>query len=151
VKAYEEFALKSSSLRSPVCPQTFRRQGVHTGENCYNENMETKFHGNGIMEITDNTIIIKGIDDIVDLLSAHNCSSIILQKENMADDFFDLSTGIAGEILQKFSTYRKRLAIIGDFENIHSKSLKDFIYESNKTKQVLFVKTQEAALKIFKQ
>ncbi|MCK7528774.1 MAG: DUF4180 domain-containing protein [Ignavibacteriales bacterium] len=33
-------------------------------------------------------------------------------------DFFDLKTGIAGEILQKFSTYNVRLAILGDFQNI---------------------------------
>jgi hypothetical protein len=43
------------------------------------------------------------------------------------------------------------MAIIGDFENIKSKTLKDFIYESNKTKQIIFVKTIEEALKIFKE
>jgi hypothetical protein len=41
------------------------------------------------------------------------------------------------------------MAIIWDFENIKSKSLKDFIYESNKTGQIIFVKTLEEALKIF--
>ena len=111
--------------------------------------METKFHGDDVVEIIDDTIIIKGIDDVFGLF-INNCSSIILKKENMADDFFDLSTGLAGEILQKFSTYRKRLAIIGDYEHIISKSLRDFIYESNRTKQILFVKTKEEALEIFK-
>jgi hypothetical protein len=108
--------------------------------------METKFHGNDIVEIIDDTLIIKGIDDALGLLCESNCSSIILRKENFAEEFFDLSTGIAGEILQKFSTYRKRLAIVGDYENIPSKALKDFIYESNKTKQILFVRTTEAAV-----
>jgi hypothetical protein len=112
--------------------------------------METKFYGNDIVEIIDDNNILKEIDDVFGLLFANNCSSIILKKENMGDKFFDLSTGIAGEILQKFSNYRKRLAIIGSYEDIKSKSLKDFIYESNKTKQVIFVKTKEEALKIFK-
>ena len=111
--------------------------------------METKFHGNDIVEIIDDSIIIKGIDDVFEVLFSNNCSSIILKKENITEDFFDLATGLAGEILQKFSNYRKRLAILGDFENIKSTALKDFIYESNKTKQILFVKTSEEALALF--
>ena len=102
--------------------------------------MEIKSHGNGIIEI---------IDDILSLLYGNTYSTILLKKENISADFFDLSTGMAGEILQKFSNYRKRLAILGDYANIHSKALKDFIYESNATKQILFVKTKEEALKIF--
>jgi hypothetical protein len=112
-------------------------------------NMETKFHGKDIVEIIDDNVIIKEIDDVLGLLFVNNCSGIILKKENMTEKFFDLSTGIAGEILQKFSNYRKRLAILGDYEDIKSGALKDFIYESNKTKQILFVKTAEEAIRIF--
>jgi hypothetical protein len=112
--------------------------------------MEIKSHENGIMEIIDDDVIIKDVGYVLSLLfSIEGCSAIILKKENIVKDFFDLSTGIAGEILQKFSNYRTRMAIIGNFENIKSKSLKDFIYESNKTKQIIFVKTLEEALKIF--
>jgi hypothetical protein len=112
--------------------------------------MEIKPYGNGIMEIIDDNIIIKDADDVLSLLfSIKGCSAIILKKENIVKDFFTLSTGVAGEMLQKFSNYRKRMAIIGNFEDIKSKSLKDFIYESNKTKQIIFVKTLEEALKIF--
>ena len=56
---------------------------------------------------------------------------------------------ISNEILQKFSTYNMQLAIVGDFENLQSKSLRDFIYESNKTGRILFVKTFEEALSMF--
>lgn len=55
---------------------------------------------------------------------------------------------MAGEILQKFSTYRVRLAIIGDFSTITSKSLRDFIYESNQGKQVNFVASLNDALNV---
>jgi hypothetical protein len=111
--------------------------------------METKFYENGIVEFIDDKIIIKEIDDVFSLFFINNCSAIILKKENIVEDFYNLSTGIAGEILQKFSNYHMKMAIIGDFENIKSKSLKDFIYESNKRKQIVFVKTLEEALKIF--
>jgi hypothetical protein len=113
--------------------------------------METKFYGNGIVEIIDDNVLIKEPDDVFELFFIDGCwcSAIIIRKENITDDFFDLPTGIAGEILQKFSNYNIRLAITGDYANINSKSLKDFIYESNKTKRILFVKTIEEALVIF--
>jgi hypothetical protein len=111
--------------------------------------VETKLHGADIMELTDGTMLIGEIDDVFGLLFANKCSALIVRKENIIHDFFDLSTGIAGAILQKFSNYNKRLAIVGDFEQIKSKPLQDFIYESNRTKQILFVKTTEEALHIF--
>ena len=111
--------------------------------------METKFHGVGIVEIIDDNLLIKEADDVFGLFWINDCSTILLKKEYFVDDFFNLSTGIAGEILQKFSTYRIRMAIIGDFDNVTSKSLRDFIYESNKAGQILFVKTLEEALKRF--
>jgi hypothetical protein len=111
--------------------------------------MEVKMHENNIAEIIDDKIILKEAADVLDLFFGNNCSTIMLKKENIIEHFFNLSTGIAGEILQKVSNYRKRLAIIGDFENVESKALRDFMYESNRTKQILFVKTKEEALKIF--
>jgi hypothetical protein len=113
--------------------------------------METNFYDNDIMEIIDDNIVIKEADDVFSLFSINKCSTIILKRENIVNNFFDLSTGIAGEILQKFSNYNKKMAIIGNFDDIKSKSLKDFIYESNKKKQIIFVKTIEEALKIFKE
>jgi hypothetical protein len=69
-----------------------------------------------------------------------------VHEKNIHPDFFDLKTKIAGEILQKFSTYRVRLVIVGNFLNYESKSLKDFIFESNKGKAVNFLSTLEEAL-----
>jgi hypothetical protein len=111
--------------------------------------VETKLHGAGIMELTDGALLPQEIDDVFGLLFMRRCSALIVRKEHIADAFFDLSTGIAGAVLQKFSNYRKRLAIVGDFEHIESKPLQDFIYESNRTKQILFVKTIEDALDVF--
>ncbi|GAB4041270.1 DUF4180 domain-containing protein [Spirosoma jeollabukense] len=72
--------------------------------------------------------------------------SIILHEKNIIPDFFDLKTGMAGEILQKFSTYRMRLAIVGDFSKYTSKSINDFMFESNKARQINFVKSLADAL-----
>jgi len=112
--------------------------------------MEIIYYGNDIIEIISKDILIKETNDIFNLFSINKCSTIIVKKENIIDEFYDLSTGITGEILQIFSNYKKRMAIVGDFENIKSKVLNDFIYESNKTKQIIFVKNIEKAIEIFK-
>jgi hypothetical protein len=53
---------------------------------------------------------------------------------------------MAGEILQKFSTYRVRLAVVGDISKYTSKSLAQFIFESNNDRQVNFVNSTTEAL-----
>lgn len=102
-----------------------------------------------IAEIISDVIVINKIEDGVDLvgnLYYQGFDKIIIHEKNITPDFFDLKSGIAGEILQKFSTYRIRLAIVGDFSKFTSKSLKDFIYESNKGRQVNFVLTCSEAI-----
>lgn len=73
-------------------------------------------------------------------------SSIVLDKRLICEDFFILSTGLAGEILQKFINYHMRAAIYGDYSRYTSKPLKDFIYESNQGKDFFFVATREEAI-----
>lgn len=72
--------------------------------------------------------------------------NIVMDKRLIAEDFFILSTGLAGEILQKYTNYDGRIAIYGDFSRYTSKPLKDFIYESNQGKDVFFVATEEEAV-----
>lgn len=71
---------------------------------------------------------------------------IALDKKILCSDFFVLSTGIAGEILQKFVNYHVKAAIYGDYSRYTSKPLKDFIYESNRGKDFFFVPTREEAV-----
>ncbi|MDE6613319.1 MAG: DUF4180 domain-containing protein, partial [Clostridia bacterium] len=73
---------------------------------------------------------------------------VVIDKKLIIEDFFILSTGLAGEILQKFINYGGRIAIFGDYSHYTSKPLKDFIYESNRGKNVFFVATEEEAVDI---
>lgn len=72
--------------------------------------------------------------------------NIVIDKKLVAEDFFILSTGLAGEILQKFINYGGRIAIYGDYSRYTSKPLKDFIYESNKGKDVFFASSEDEAV-----
>lgn len=48
--------------------------------------------------------------------------------------------------MQKFINYHIKIAIYGDYSKYTSKPLKDFIYESNKGKDVFFVATLDEAI-----
>lgn len=72
---------------------------------------------------------------------------LAIDKRVVAEDFFILSTGMAGEILQKFINYHVKAAIWGDYARYTSKPLKDFIYESNKGRDFFFVETKEEAVR----
>lgn len=108
----------------------------------------TELNGIAIAEIQSDQIEIKNTQDALDIMM--NCvysgaDNIIWHQHQILPDFFDLKTGMAGDILQKFSTYRARLAIVGDFENVASQSLKAFIAESNKVGRIRFVSTLKEA------
>ena len=93
---------------------------------------------------------------IVDTLSALDLAmtvkyetgaeKIVIDKDVICGDFFILSTGVAGEILQKFMNYHVKVAVYGDYSCYTSKPLKDFIYESNHGNDFFFVSTKEEAI-----
>lgn len=104
-----------------------------------------------IAEVLSDENIIATIEDGLSLLGDlyyQDFDKIIIHERNLTPDFFDLKTGIAGEILQKFSNYRVRLAIVGDFSKYSAKSLKEFIYECNKGRQINFVGSQLDAIEV---
>lgn len=86
------------------------------------------------------------LDFIVTIKYETGCNRISLNKSAITENFFKLSTCLAGEILQKFINYNVKFAIIGDFSCYSSKPLKDFIYEINHGKDIFFVSTEEDAI-----
>lgn len=95
-------------------------------------------------------IVIKDAQSALDVLMSAKyeagTKNIAISKKLIAEDFFVLSTGLAGEILQKYINYGGRIAVFGDYSCYTSKPLKDFIYESNKGKDVFFVETEDEAV-----
>ena len=95
-------------------------------------------------------LLVSTAQEAMDLIATARyetgCEALILPKAALAEDFFKLSTGLAGEVLQKFVNYGMRVAIVGDFSRYTSKPLRDFIRESNRGKTVFFVPTEQEAL-----
>ena len=114
----------------------------------------TKIEKNGIAcaVVNSNKIVITDAQSALDLLMSAKydigTKNIIIDKKLITEDFFILSKGLAGEILQKYVNYGGRIAIYGDYSHYTSKPLKDFIYESNKGKDVFFVATQDEAVEM---
>lgn len=98
-------------------------------------NIEVAVVSSDELLITD---VQSALDFIMTVKYETGCSNIAINKEAIVDDFFVLSTCLAGEILQKFINYGVRIAIYGDFSKYTSKPLKDLIYESNQGKDIYF-------------
>jgi hypothetical protein len=102
-----------------------------------------------IAEIISDTVVITTVQDALDLMVTagyEGARDVIFRQHHLPEAFFDLRTGLAGEILQKYVNYQMRLAVIGDFETITSKSLRAFILESNRGKLAFFAPDKETAI-----
>lgn len=114
--------------------------------------MDIFFHdhkGSRIAELNADSILIGNEDDALQLfidLSYQDAAGIIVHEQLLAPTFFNLSSGLAGAILQKCSNYNIRLAIVGRFDQYPGQSLKGFIVESNKGRQVNFLPSVAEAL-----
>ena len=71
----------------------------------------------------------------------------VIPKRAVCEDFFILSTGLAGEVLQKLTNYHMKAAFYGDYSRYTSKPLHDFIYESNMGGSFYFLATKDEAIK----
>jgi len=89
------------------------------------------------------------LDFMLNIGYEHNCQCIVVNKAAISEDFFRLSTGVAGEIGQKLVNYGIRLAIIGDFSRYTSKPLHDYIYESNNGNHLYFAANENEAVRKF--
>lgn len=105
-------------------------------------------HGVQILECAGAGEKLKNERDAIELIGeAGRCgaSLVVIPAERLDDDFFRLRTGIAGAMVQKFVTYRLRLAIVGDISRnlMESSALRDFVREANRGADVWFVASRE--------
>lgn len=103
-----------------------------------------------IAVVNDQGELIKDVQSALDLIATVHYESgsqrIVLHQSQLSEKFFDLKTGLAGEILQKFINYHVKAAFIGDFSVYSSQSLKDFIYECNQGNDFLFLPNEQQAI-----
>lgn len=86
------------------------------------------------------------LDLIMNARYATDAQALILDAEVFSPDFFRLSTGLAGEILQKCMNYQMKLAILGDYSDVGEGALHDFILESNQGQDFCFLQDEAEAI-----
>ncbi|WP_455099499.1 DUF4180 domain-containing protein [Peptostreptococcus stomatis] len=89
------------------------------------------------------------LDIIGELSFVHHVNYLVVPSLALDQKFFDLSTGLAGCILQKFVNYQIKVAIIGDFSSYTSEYLHEFINEVNQRNEIIFALTLDDAINKF--
>lgn len=83
--------------------------------------------------------------DVMELLGKSMAQQgLLLGEEDLGSSFFDLSTGIAGELFQKFTNYNQKLAIVVADFSVYSPRMQELALEHSKHSQIRFFATEEA-------
>jgi hypothetical protein len=114
---------------------------------------ETRLHsrdGISLAEITGEGVIVATAGDFLTVMFETRrleADRAAIHAENIHPDFFNLRTGLAGELLQKLVNYHLKLAVVGDISAHLEKSeaLKALVRESNRGRDVRFVAMVEDA------
>ncbi len=113
--------------------------------------LSTKFyelHGVRVLECVPDGSKLQTYNDAVELIGKtfeNHATLIVIPVECLNDEFFQLKTRIAGELIQKFVQYRRRLVVVGDISRhlAESSALRAFVNESNRGKDVWFLASLE--------
>jgi hypothetical protein len=90
-----------------------------------------------ISEVLGDANVVAEPADITDVMANAGSDRLIMRMEQFTPEFFSL---------QKLTNYRVRLAIVGDFSPYMTTSFRDFVYESNRAGDFLFVPTRDEAI-----
>ncbi len=89
------------------------------------------------METLPDSGLLYSDQNAVDLVSAcgeNETNLLLIHDGNLPDDFFDLSSGLAGEILLKFSIYSIRTAAVVSQDRIKRGKFPEMMIETNRGK-----------------
>jgi hypothetical protein len=99
-----------------------------------------------IVVASDAGIAIRSFTDISDALGACiGAEGLILTEVDVAPAFFDLRSGLAGELFQKFTNYRLRLAIVLPDPEAYGERFGELAYEHRSHDMIRFVRSEDEA------
>jgi hypothetical protein len=106
-------------------------------------------HGVRVLRCAPDGPLLDGESAALDLLGdafGQDAELVEVPVERVADEFFRLSSGVAGAVMQKFVNYRVRLAVVGDVSHhlAESTALRDFVHETNNGGHIWFLPTYDA-------
>lgn len=106
--------------------------------------------GRSYIECVPGNQLISSEQDILDLFAdsyEYNTSLYLLYESNFHLNLFDLKTGLAGAVFQKFAVYHAKAAVVIDTGTEKNKRFEEYMYECNQGNQVRFFTDHRAAVK----
>jgi PadR family transcriptional regulator, regulatory protein AphA len=100
--------------------------------------METsvfEIKGKKLVELAKGKGVIRNESDALDIAGTCGFNSApraLIDAESLAREFFDLKTGLAGAVLQKFINYRIRVAAVIPEERIGNGRFYEMVKEANR-------------------
>lgn len=100
----------------------------------------------GILIASDSGISIRSLADISDAIAACiDADGLILTENDLAQEFFDLRSGLAGELFQKCMNYGVRLAIVLPNPEAYGERISELAYEHKSHSMIRFVASKDEA------
>lgn len=103
---------------------------------------------NGLPFSLSETDKLSSEQDALELVAAcgeYNTDRVMLHASNLTDDFYQLRTGLAGAVLQKFANYRIRAAAVLTPELVNQGRFKEMVLEANRGNQFRVFYDRESA------
>jgi len=99
-----------------------------------------------IVIASDSGVCIRSFADISDAIGAClGADAVILTEGDLAPEFFDLRSGLAGEVMQKFVNYRLRVALVVPDADVYGERFSELVYEHRAHTMIRFVRTMDEA------
>ena len=99
-----------------------------------------------ILIASDSGISIQSFRDISDAIAAcFGTDGLILTENDLAQEFFDLRSGLAGEVFQKFINYKLRMAIVLPDPEAYGERISELAYEHKSHTMIRFVRSKDEA------
>jgi hypothetical protein len=120
-----------------------------TGEPASPADDVVRLHGVGVLRCAAGGPLLDGESAALDLIGdalGRDAQVVAVPARRVADTFFRLRSGVAGAVMQKFVTYRVRLAVVGDVSAhvAESTALRDFVHETNQGGHIWFLEDYAA-------
>jgi hypothetical protein len=89
---------------------------------------------------------IQSIRDVSDALGAvYDADGLLLTESDLSPEFFDLRSGIAGELFQKFTNYQIHLALVVNNLEVYGERFGELAFEHRNHKLIRFFDSIETA------
>lgn len=99
-----------------------------------------------IIVASDAGISIRSFADISNAIAACiGAAGLILTENDLAQEFFDLRSGLAGELFQKFINYKVRVALVVPKPEAYGERFAELAYEHSTHTMIRFVRSEDEA------